>query len=129
AASAVRSGWDAAVHRAFETYDFFVVPTAQTFPFDADLRWPAIVGGQAMQTYHECMKVAVPVTMSGSPALAAPAGFSADGLPMGLRIVAPNREELSCLQLAHAYDRQTRWVERYPPPLLTSRDFLEQGTP
>ncbi len=104
AASAVRTAWSNAVHRFLERYDYFIVPTAQLFPFDAELHWPHEVGGVTMQTYHEWMKVAFFVTMSGCPALAAPAGFSARGLPIGIQIVAPNRRELDCLQLAYAYE-------------------------
>jgi amidase len=104
AASAVRTAWSNAVQRFFERYDYFVVPTAQLFPFDAELHWPREVGGVTMQTYHEWMKVALFVTLSGCPALAVPAGFSAQGLPIGIQIVAPNRRELDCLQLAYAYE-------------------------
>jgi amidase len=48
------------------------------------------------------------VTLSGCPALAAPAGFSAGGLPMGLQIVAPVHQELRCLQLAAAFEEANR---------------------
>ena len=56
--------------------------------------------------------------MSGCPALAAPAGFSDQGLPMGIQIVAANHGELACLQLAHAYDGATRWTAKRLPLLL-----------
>ena len=62
------------------------------------------------------MKVVVPASLSGCPVVAAPAGFGARGLPMGLQIVAPNRGELAALRLAQGYDRATRWPERRPPP-------------
>ena len=57
------------------------------------------IAGQKMETYHEWMKGLLPITMSGCPALAAPAGFSDEGLPIGIQIVAPNHAELACLQL------------------------------
>ncbi len=41
AASAVRSEWYQAVRRFFERYDYFVVPTAQLFPFPIDLHLAA----------------------------------------------------------------------------------------
>jgi amidase len=119
AASVVRTEWYQAVRRFFETYDYFILPTAQLFPFDAALNWPEEIAGRKMQTYHEWMKGVFPVTMSGCPALAVPAGFSAQGLPIGLQIVGPNHSELSCLQLAYAYDNATQWVAKRPPPLLT----------
>ncbi|GAC1457596.1 MAG: amidase [Steroidobacteraceae bacterium] len=118
AASAVRTAWYQAVRRFFEKYDYFIVPTAQLFPFDASLHWPQEIAGTKMQTYHEWMKCVLPITMSGCPALAAPAGFSARGLPMGIQIVGPNRAELACLRLAHAYDMATGWPARRLPGLL-----------
>jgi len=118
AASALRSQWSEAVRAFFERHDFWVLPTAQLFPFDAALDWPREIAGRRMETYHEWMKVALPVTMSGCPALAAPAGFGPAGLPIGIQIVGPNRAERACLELAHAYDQRTKWVETHRPALL-----------
>jgi amidase len=118
AASAVRTEWYHAVRRFFERYDYLVVPTAQLFPFDVDMHWPQEVGGRKMETYHEWMKGVLPVTMAGSPALAVPAGFGAQGLPIGIQIVGPNHAELACLQLAYAYDTATNWAAKRPPALL-----------
>ena len=114
-AGEVRSAWYHAVRRFFERYDYFILPSAQVFPFDASTHWPKEISGKAMDTYHRWMEVAVVVTMSGCPALGAPAGFNENGLPMGIQIVAPNHAEMSCLQLAHAYDRETRWVTKRLP--------------
>jgi amidase len=118
-AGAVRSAWYQSVRKFFEKYDYFVLPSAQVFPFDLSTHWPKQINGKAMDTYHRWMEVAVPVTMSGCPALNVPAGFNEQELPMGIQIVAPNHAEMSCLQLAHAYDQATQWVVKRPPPLLS----------
>ena len=120
-AGAVRSSWYQAVRRFFEKYDYMVLPSAQVFPFDVSTHWPKQINGKAMDTYHRWMEVAVPVTMSGCPALNVPAGFDEQGLPMGIQIVAPNHAEMSCLQLAYAYDQTTQWVVKRSPPLLSSK--------
>ena len=120
AAAATRTAWYQAVRRFFETYDYFVLPSAQVFPFDAKTHWPGEIAGTKMDVYYRWMEVMVPVTMSGCPAVNVPAGFSAAGLPMGLQIMAPNHAERSCLELAHAYDQATRWVEKRQPPTLNS---------
>jgi amidase len=117
----VRTEWYHSVRRFFERYDYLVAPTAQLFPFDLDVHWPDEIAGRRMETYHEWMKGMVLVTMSGSPALAAPAGFNEQGLPIGIQIVGPNHAELSCLQLAHAYDLATSWVSHRRPALLNQR--------
>jgi amidase len=124
AASAVRSEWYQATRRFFETYDYFIVPTAQLFPFDADLHWPKEIAGAKMEIYYEWQKGVIPTTMAGNPALAVPAGFNTAGLPMGIQIAAPNHGELACLQLAHAYDLATGWTKRRLP-LLLARDQVQ----
>lgn len=104
AASLVRTEWTRAVAKLFERYDYMVLPTAQVFPFPAELDWPKTVAGRTMRTYHEWMQAVCLITMSGCPALAAPAGFNAAGLPMGIQIVGPQHQELACLKLAAAYE-------------------------
>jgi amidase len=107
------------VRRFFEKFDYFILPTAQLFPFDADIHWPQEIAGKKMETYHEWMKGVLPISMSGCPALAAPVGFNDLGLPIGIQIVGPNQADLSCLQLAYAYDTATSWTTRRPPSLLS----------
>ena len=122
AASVVRTEWHHAMRRLFERYDFLIAPTAQVFPFDADVHWPRQVAGHAMQTYHEWMKATMLISMSGAPALAAPAGFGEHGLPIGIQIVAPPHREFDCLQLAYAYEQATDWTAKRLPPLLGAAD-------
>jgi amidase len=118
AASIVRTEWYQAVRRFFERYDYFVVPTAQVFPFEVELHWPQQIAGRKMETYHEWMKATLLITMSGCPSLAAPAGFGDHGLPIGIQIVGPPRRELDCLQLAYAYQLATNWTNARLPSLL-----------
>jgi amidase len=120
AAASVRMQWYEAVRRFFETYDFFVAPTAQVFPFDAAIDWPKEVAGVKMSTYLEWQKGMIAITLAGLPGLAVPAGFSAAGLPMGLQIAGPNRSEFACLRLAHAYDLATGWTKKRLSPLLAA---------
>jgi len=119
AASVVRTEWYQAMRRLFERYDYFVLPTAQVFPFALELHWPDRIGGRPMQTYHEWMKAQLLVTMSGCPSLAVPAGFSSEALPMGIQFVAPNRCELQCLQLARAYEQAAAGTLARLPALLS----------
>jgi amidase len=118
AASAVRSDWFQAVRRFLGRFDYMVAPTAQLFPFDAAIHWPQEIAGRKMQTYHEWMKGVLLITMSGCPALAAPAGFSTRGLPIGMQIIAANHHEFECLQLAYAYEQAVNWTGTHLPGLL-----------
>lgn len=100
-----RSAWYQAVNALFDRYDYLVMPSAQIFPFDAGLDWPHEIGGRAMDTYHRWMEAVVPATMASLPALSAPAGFDANGLPAGLQIIGPTQGDLGVLQVGLAYDR------------------------
>ena len=118
AASTLRTAWSASVQRLFARYDYLIMPTAQLFPFAVEETWPHALAGQTMQTYHEWMKAVCMITLTGCPSLAAPAGFGANGLPIGIQIVAPVHHEMDCLKLAHAYETANDWIARRPPPLL-----------
>ena len=120
AASVVRNDWTQVVRHFFERYDYIIAPTAQVFPFDVAQHWPAQIEGQKMQSYHEWMKAVLFVTMCGSPALAVPAGFSTQGLPIGIQLIGPNHQEFKLLQLAYAYESSLGAEHRRLPPLLLS---------
>ncbi|MES0041794.1 amidase [Mesorhizobium sp. M0091] len=115
-AHAGRGYWYRTLQIFMEVYDYVLLPSAQIFPFASEIRWPSEINGISMDSYHRWMEVVVPITMSGCPALNVPVGFSNTGLPMGMQIVGRNHQELGCLQLAAAYDSETRWVQRFPPP-------------
>ncbi|WP_407676681.1 amidase [Peristeroidobacter soli] len=105
-----------AFRQAFERFDFLILPSAQVFPFDADLRWPAQIAGRTMDSYHRWMEVTFPVTMAGLPALSVPAGFGgASHLPMGMQIIGPKHADLAVLQVGHAYERASAWIGRAQP--------------
>ncbi len=114
-ASMKRAQWYKVLLMAFKTYDFLVLPTAQVFPFDAQTHWPKTIAGRAMDTYHRWMEVVIPGTLSGCPVINVPAGFSEQGLPMGLQIIAPRHQDLSTLQIAYAYEQAAQWNLEYLP--------------
>ena len=119
AASTVRTAWTRAVDKLFDRHDFLIAPAVQLLPFPVEQLWPTQVNGQTMRTYHEWMLGTFLVTMTGLPALAAPSGFSADGLPTGIQIIGRRGADLACLKLAHAYEQAMRPViSRLPPGLV-----------
>ncbi len=118
-ASQRRAAFYQALLKAFETFDFLVLPSAQLFPFDADIHWPAAIAGRSMDTYHRWMEVVVPGTLSGCPVINVPAGFGPGGLPMGLQVIAPRHQDFAALQVAYAYEQASQWNLRHSPPALT----------
>ncbi|CAG9275125.1 Amidase [Paraburkholderia unamae] len=117
-ATLTRSQWYNALLALFEHYDYLVLPSAQIFPFDAREPWPKSIAGRTMDTYHRWMEVVIGGSLAGLPVACVPAGFNAQGLPMGLQVIGKPNADLSVLQLAHAYDQATQWVTRRLPTLL-----------
>ncbi|AKA26181.1 amidase [Pseudomonas chlororaphis] len=113
-ASQLRSDWYRALERLFERYDFLLLPSAQVFPFDAEIPWPSRVGGRDMDTYHRWMEVVIGPTLAGLPSLSVPVGFNPAGLPMGVQIIGPAQADRAVLQLGHAHEQLTQWVARRP---------------
>ncbi len=105
AASTVRSRWYKYMLWLFARYDFLVMPAAQLFPFDVDLKWPVNIAGVEMDTYHRWMEVVIGPTLAGLPVAAMPAGFCASGLPTGVQFVGPPRGDRATLEFALAYER------------------------
>jgi amidase len=116
AASLARSELYQAVRGLLERFDCLVLPTAQMFPFDAEMHWPAEIDGVPMDSYHRWMEVVALPTLCGLPTMAMPAGFDPRGLPMGLQIIGRWRDDLSVLRLARAYERATDWTRKVLPP-------------
>jgi amidase len=113
-ASCDRSAWYGALRALFEQHDVLVLPSAQVFPFDAEVPWPRMVGGRRMDTYHRWMEVVIGGTLAGLPVICVPAGFSAQGLPMGLQIMGRPHADLELLQLAHAWQQATPFAGQRP---------------
>jgi amidase len=119
-ASLYRSNVYRAFARLFERFDFVAAPSAQVFPFDADLHWPAKVNGVASDTYHRWMEIVTPFTLAGLPTLNLRAGFGEGGLPMGISLAGPVNADLAVLRAGHAYDRECAWSAVRPPALLSA---------
>src|SRR5262245_2808527 len=103
------------VRRFMETPEFLVLPTVQVPPFDVGTPYITEIDGQALPTYIDWMRSCSDITVTGLPAISVPAGFTPEGLPVGLQIVGRHQCELSVLQLAHAFEAATGFGRRRPP--------------
>ena len=115
AASAQRSAFHQRLLTRFERFDFLALPSAQVWPFDVSLRWPTHINGREMDTYHRWMEATIYATFAGLPCISVPAGFSAQGLPMGLQLIGRPQGDAELLRLAHAYEQVAQAVLRVAP--------------
>jgi len=88
----------------FESYDVLVLPTSQVPPFPADQEFPAVINDRPMETYLDWMRSAYVITVTGCPAISLPAGQTADGLPIGVQVVAPFGADRRLLEVAAAFE-------------------------
>ncbi len=115
-ASASRTRYYLSMLQLFEKFDVLAIPVAQVWPFDVSWRWPQTVAGQAMDTYHRWMEVVIYATFAGLPSISVPAGFGANGLPMGLALIGKPQGDWALLKLAHAYEMANQdLIARQPP--------------
>jgi amidase len=104
----------ARVRQFQERYPFMVCVVNQVPPFDVEIDWPKTIDGVAMHGYTDWMKSAYWISTTLCPAISVPAGFTDDGLPVGLQIVGRYRDDFSVLQIAYAFEQATRVGERRP---------------
>jgi amidase len=102
------------MRRFNEKYSFLICAVNQVPPFDANIRWPREIEGVQMEHYIAWMKSAYWITPTFCPAISVPAGFTVDGLSVGIQIVGRYRDDLGVLQIAHAFEQTTGFGRRRP---------------
>ena len=102
------------VRRFQQVYEFVICAVNQVPPFDATLDWPQEIEGKPMEHYIAWMKSAYWITVTFCPAISVPAGFTPEGLPVGIQIVGRYRDDLGVLQIAHAFEQATGFGRKRP---------------
>jgi aspartyl-tRNA(Asn)/glutamyl-tRNA(Gln) amidotransferase subunit A len=93
--------------RAFREVDVLMGPTSPTPAFDLGAKVDDPITMYLNDIYT------IGANLAGLPAMSIPCGFQ-DELPVGLQIIGPHFAEAKLLNVAHGYQRETRWHERIP---------------
>jgi len=102
------------VHTFLERFDLLLMPTAAVAPFPLDGKVPREIAGQAVSVLG-WMPFTYPFNLTGQPAVSVPAGWTEDGLPIGLQIVGRRHADRTVLAAAAAFEAAMPWRERRPP--------------
>ena len=92
---------------AFERVDAVVAPTTPGVAFKVGEK------EDPLQMYLNDV-FTVPVSLAGLPGISVPAGFTLQGLPIGVQVIGRAYDEPTVLRVAHAYEGATDWHTRKP---------------
>jgi aspartyl-tRNA(Asn)/glutamyl-tRNA(Gln) amidotransferase subunit A len=101
-AQRVREALRLAALTLFSGFDVLLAPTD---------RQPAPLVNSGVGATTRCT---APFNLTGLPALAMPCGFTSDGLPLGLQLVAAPWAERTLIRAGCAYQGATTWHRQYP---------------
>ena len=107
-AAKVRTLMKQEFEKVFETCDALITPTS---PF------PAFKVGEKTGdplAMYMCDVLTVPVNLAGLCAMSVPVGFSQNGLPIGLQIIAGQFKEGNLFHVGHAFEKATDWHKKKP---------------
>jgi amidase len=95
--------------------DVWITPTSATPPFPIEQPHAQAVDGQPVGKMLQRSLLTYAFSVLGLPAISVPAGFTRDGLPVGLQIVGKRGGEAAVLRAAAAFEAARPWADRIPP--------------
>lgn len=112
----IRTSLNRIMLELFETCDLLLTPAMPTEAFGAGGPPPAEIDGHPVPLLG-AVAFTYPFNLTGHPAASVPAGFSDNGLPVGLQIIGPRHRDDLVLQMSYAYEQMTRWRDLWPEEL------------
>jgi aspartyl-tRNA(Asn)/glutamyl-tRNA(Gln) amidotransferase subunit A len=115
-AELARSEFYARVRVVLSEHDFIVCPVMAVSPPSVHMftDGPEEVNGELVDR-KTGWTLAFPFNLTSHPAASLPCGFTPDGLPVGMQVVARRFGECSLLALAARFEEAAPWRDRRPP--------------
>lgn len=99
------------VRKFFNDYDLLVTPTVPVAAFDTGMPTPPTHKHRSIVSWSY---YTYPFNLTGHPAASVPAGFTREGLPVGLQLVAPANREDRLFSVAAALEQLRPWAHNKP---------------
>lgn len=97
-------------------YDLLLTPTLAVPPFPVHIQGPEKIGDR-MVAQTQWLAFTFPINMTGQPAASIPAGWTDEGLPVGLQIIGRHLADPMVLKASVAFEKARPWQDRWPPIL------------
>ncbi|MBC8195387.1 MAG: amidase [Acidimicrobiia bacterium] len=117
--------------RIFDDHDVVITPTSQVPPFPVGQEWVTEIEGVHLPNYTDWMRSCSRLTVTGAPSVSLPAGFTGDGLPVGVQLSCRRGSDAYLLAVAEAAE-MCMGVDSQPPIeaiAAISPDDLPPGPP
>jgi aspartyl-tRNA(Asn)/glutamyl-tRNA(Gln) amidotransferase subunit A len=110
-ASFARAAFYQEVRQFFQRFDLLLSPTLAVPPFAAGMERPPDYPAGSRLSW---VAFTYPFNLTGHPAATVPCGFTADGLPIGLQIVAGRLQDHLVLRASATFEAAMPWAEKRP---------------
>lgn len=115
AASEEQQAWSAGVIDWMSNFDVLVTPTAGCPPMKTADLWPSEAKPWKISTSYASISLfTMPFNVTGQPAISLPLHETADGLPVGVQLVAGMGHDELLLNLGAALEQAMPWARRIP---------------
>jgi amidase len=104
----------ARVNAIFDDHDVLVMPVMGGTALPVR-RWEGKGALQTVLGMSRFYPYCVPWNHLGNPAMAVPAGFSPDGMPLSIQVIGRRGDEATLLSLAAQLEAERPWADRRPP--------------
>jgi amidase len=109
-----RPAEQARVNAIFDDHDVLVMPVMGGTALPVR-RWEGKGALQTVLGMSRFYPYCVPWNHLGNPAMAVPAGFSADGMPLSIQVIGRPGDEATLLSLAAQIEAERPWADSRPP--------------
>ncbi len=102
--------------RFFSRYDLLLTPTLAVPPFEHGIQGPTVIDGRDVEPFY-WLSFTFPWNLTGQPAATVPAGFTPEGLPVGLQITGRRLDDALVLRASAAFEAAAPWAQHWPSVL------------